>query len=150
MKIKVILLENIKGVGKKDEIIDVKDGYANNYLFPQKKAILANTENINKLKQKNDKKVKQSENEIKRFNELKNQLDNKTIKFSVKAGDNGKVFGSIGAKEIVDAINKQLNIVIDKKYFSNCDRLKTLGTHNFQVKFNSDIIANINIIVEGI
>lgn len=149
MKIKVILLENIKGVGKKDEIVDVKDGYANNFLFPQKKAVLATAENINKLKMKSEKIEKNNERDLKKYNELKSQLDNKSINFKVKAGDNGKVFGSIGSKEIVKTIKEQLNIDLDKKYLSNCERLKSLGSHKLEIKFNANIIAILNINVIG-
>ena len=106
MKIKVILKETIKGVGKKDEIVEVKDGYANNFLFRQNKAIPATPENINKLNSKNEKIKKNHDNDVRKANELKEQLNSKEIVLKVKAGNNGKVFGSVGGKEIAEAIKE--------------------------------------------
>ena len=124
MKIKVILKETIKGVGKKDEIVEVKDGYANNFLFSQNKAVPATPENINKLNSKNEKIKKNHDNEVKKANELKEQLNSKEILLKVKAGNNGKVFGSVGGKEIAEAIKEQLNIDVDKKKVSTDARMK--------------------------
>ena len=93
MKIKVILKETIKGVGKKDEIVEVKDGYANNFLLNKNKAILATPENINKLKARNEKIKKNHDKDVKNANELKEQLASKEIVLKVKAGENNKVFG---------------------------------------------------------
>ena len=115
MKIKVILKENIKGVGKKDEIVEVKDGYANNFLFAQNKAVPATEENIKKLKNKAEKNKKDHEKEVKKAEEIKGKINNKEIVLAVKAGDNGKVFGSIGSKEIVDEVKKVFGLTIDKK-----------------------------------
>jgi ribosomal protein L9 len=129
MKIKVILTETIKGIGKKDEIIEVKDGYANNFLLNKNKAVLATPENINKLQKKNEKIEKNRARDVKEANELKNILAKKEVVLKVKAGENGKVFGSIGAKEIAEAIKEQLNIEIDKKKISSNTRVKDLGLH---------------------
>ena len=126
MKIKVILKETIKGVGKKDEIVEVKDGYANNFLFSQNKAVPATPENINKLNSKNEKIKKNHDNDVKKANELKEQLNSKEIVLKVKAGNNGKVFGSVGGKEIAEAIKEQLNIDVDKKKVSTDARMKEL------------------------
>ena len=97
MKVKVILKENIKGVGKKDEIIEVKDGYANNFLFAQNKAVPATEENIKKLQNKAEKNKKDHAKEVKKAEEIKGKINNKEIVLAVKAGENGKVFGSIGS-----------------------------------------------------
>lgn len=120
MKVKVILKETIKGVGKKDEIVEVKDGYANNFLFAQNKGMPATPENINKLKMKNEKIQKNHDRSIQKANELKELLDNKEIIIKVKAGNNRKVFGSVGSKEISEAIKEQLNIDVDKKDIYRC------------------------------
>ena len=149
MKIKVILKENIKGVGKKDEIVEVKDGYANNFLLNQNKAILATPENINKLKARNEKIQKHHDRDVKNAKELKEVLATKEIVLKVKAGENNKVFGSISAKEIVQAIKDQLNIDIDKKKVSADSKLKEIGVHNVEMKLHSEVKANLKVRVEA-
>ena len=135
MKIKVILKETIKGVGKKDEIVEVKDGYANNFLFSQNKAVPA-------IKKNHD-------NDVKKANELKEQLNSKEIVLKVKAGNNGKVFGSVGGKEIAEAIKEQLNIDVDKKKVSTDARMKELGLHTVELKLHSEVKATIKIKLEA-
>ena len=149
MKIKVILKETIKGVGKKDEIVEVKDGYANNFLFSQNKAVPATPENINKLNSKNEKIKKNHDNDVKKANELKEQLNSKEIVLKVKAGNNGKVFGSVGGKEIAEAIKEQLNIDVDKKKVSTDARMKELGLHTVELKLHSEVKATIKIKLEA-
>ena len=149
MKIKVILKETIKGVGKKDEIVEVKDGYANNFLLNQNKAILATPENINKLKARNEKIQKHHDRDVKNAKELKEVLATKEIVLKVKAGENNKVFGSISAKEIVQAVKDQLNIDIDKKKVSADSKLKEIGVHNVELKLHSEVKANLKVRVEA-
>ncbi len=150
MKIKVILLETIKGVGKKDEIVEVKDGYANNFLFPSKKGIPATTENLNKLKQKDEKKIKDEKKELDHAIKTKEMIDGKTITLSVKSGENGKVFGSIGAKEIINEIKKELNYDVDKKQMPGDVRIKDLGIHKLVLKLHKDVKAELKINVVGV
>lgn len=149
MKVKVILKETIKGVGKKDDIVEVKDGYANNFLFSQNKGIPATVENIKKLKEKNEKIKRNYDRDVKKANELKELLDSKEIKIKVRAGNNRKVFGSIGSKEIADAIKEQLNIDIDKKKISTDSRMKELGLHTLELKLHSEVKVKIKVILEG-
>ena len=149
MKIKVILKENIKGVGKKGEIVEVKDGYANNFLLNQNKAILATPENINKLKARNEKIQKHHDRDVKNAKELKEILATKEIVLKVKAGENNKVFGSISAKEIVQAVKDQLNIDIDKKKVSADSKVKEIGVHNVELKLHSEVKANLKVRVEA-
>ncbi|MCP1222875.1 50S ribosomal protein L9 [Sebaldella sp. S0638] len=142
MKVKVILKENIKGVGKKDEIIEVKDGYANNFLFAQNKAVPATDENLKKLKNKAEKNVKDHAKEVKKAEEIKEKINNKEITLAVKAGENGKVFGSIGSKEIVDEVKKVFGLTIDKKKIDGENsRMKELGLHDVEVKLHSEVKA---------
>ena len=142
MKIKVILKENIKGVGKKDEIIEVKDGYAHNFLFAQNKAVPATAENLKKLMNKAEKNKKDHDKEVKKAGEIKEKINNKEIVLAVKAGDNGKVFGSIGSKEIVDEVKKVFGLTIDKKKIDGENsRMKELGIHDVEVKLHSEVKA---------
>ena len=139
---KVILLDNIKGVGKKDEIIEVKDGYANNFLFAQNKAVPATEENIKKLQNKAEKNKKDHAKEVKKAEEIKGKINNKEIVLAVKAGENGKVFGSIGSKEIVDEVKKVFGLTIDKKKIDGENsRMKELGVHDVEVKLHSEVKA---------
>ena len=111
---KVILLDNIKGVGKKDEVINASDGYARNFLFPKKLAVEANSENMSKLKAKQDanqyKKSQEKEEAQKQAEKLKGIL----LKIAVKSGENGRIFGSITSKEIADSLKEQYKIEVDK------------------------------------
>ena len=112
---KVILLDNIKGVGKKDEIINASDGYARNFLFPKKLAVEANNENMSKLKAK--KQSEQYKKDVNKENaeKIAKKLDDITLTIKVKAGENGKIFGGVTSKEISEELKKQYKIDIDKK-----------------------------------
>ena len=149
MKVKVILKETIRGVGKKDEIVEVKDGYANNFLFSQNKGIPATPENINKLKAKAEKTKKTHDKEVQKANKLKELLENKEIVIKVKAGNNRKVFGSVGSKEIAEAIKEQLNLEVDKKKISTDTRMKELGLHTVELKLHSEVKVKIKVMLEG-
>lgn len=142
---KVILLENIKGVGKKDEIINASDGYARNFLFPKKLALEANNENLAKLKAKqasNDyRKDVEKQEAIKMAEKLKGIL----LKIKVKAGENGKIFGGVTAKEISDELKKQYSFDIDKKKIDLKETIKTLGTITVNIKLYEGVIGNLKI-----
>ena len=140
---KVILLENIKGVGKKDEIINASDGYARNFLFPKKLALEANNENLAKLK------AKQASNDYRKDVEKQEAMKMaeklKGILLKVKAGENGKIFGGVTAKEISDELKKQYNFDIDKKKIEIKDTIKTLGTITINIKLYEGIIGNLKV-----
>ncbi len=142
---KLILLENIKGVGKKDEIITANDGYARNYLLPKKLALEANNENLSKLK------AKQSSNEHKRQEEkteaevMKDKLSKILLKIEVKAGENGKIFGGVTAKEVSEQLNQQYKYNIDKKKIDIKETIKTLGIFNIDVKLYEGVIGTLKI-----
>ena len=145
MKVKVILKETIKGVGKKDEIVEVKDGYANNFLLNLNKAVLATPENINKRKNKDEKNKRIHDNEVKKAEEIKKIIDSKVITLKVKAGGNGKVFGSVGSKEISEAIKVQLGVDVDKKKISSDSRMKELGQHEIEIKLHNEVKSKIKV-----
>ena len=142
---KVILLDNIKGVGKKDEIINASDGYARNYLFPKKLAVEANNDNLLKLK------AKQNANEFKKSQEkeeaiqLSNKLKEITLKIKVKAGENGKIFGGVTAKEISENLKESYNIEIDKKKINIIDTIKTIGITTVDIKLYEGIIGKLKV-----
>jgi large subunit ribosomal protein L9 len=142
---KVILLENIKGVGKKDEVINASDGYARNFLFPKKLAIEANKGNLGNLKAKKDSNEYKRNQEKEFAQKIAEQLNNITLKIKVKAGENGKIFGGVTAKEISENLNKQYNIEVDKKKIVLKETIKVLGTTNIDVKLFEGVVAKLKV-----
>ena len=131
---KVILLDNIKGVGKKDEVINASDGYARNFLFPKKLAVEANSENMSKLNNKKEANNYRKDLEKQAAEETAKKLKGILLKVNVKAGENGKIFGGVTAKEIADTLKTQANIEVDKKKIELKEQIKTLGTFSVNVK----------------
>ena len=131
---KVILLDNIKGVGKKDEVINASDGYARNFLFPKKLAVEANSENMSKLNNKKEANNYRKDLEKQAAEETAKKLKGILLKVNVKAGENGKIFGGVTAKEIADTLKAQANIEVDKKKIELKEQIKTLGTFSVNVK----------------
>lgn len=142
---KVILLENIKGVGKKDEVINASDGYARNFLFPKKLAIEANKGNLGNLKAKKDSNEYKRNQEKEFAQKIAEQLNNITLKIKVKAGENGKIFGGVTAKEISENLNKQYNIEVDKKKIVLKETIKVLGITNIDVKLFEGVVAKLKV-----
>ena len=142
---KVILLENIKGVGKKDDIINANDGYARNFLFPKNKAVEANATNLAKLKAKQNSENHKKEVEKSEAEKLKAKLENISLRIEVKAGENGKIFGGVTAKEVSDELKKQKNIDIDKKKILLKETIKTIGIFNVDVKLYEGVIGKIKV-----
>lgn len=146
---KVILLADIKGVGKKDEVINASDGYARNFLFPKNLALEANKENMAKLKSKNDAKAYQKEMDIKAAKEVAEKINSITMKLEVKAGENGKIFGGVTAKEIAENLKTQYNIEIDKKKINLTETIKVIGTRTVDIKLYEGVIGKLKVEVRG-
>ena len=142
---KVILQADIKGVGKKDQILEAADGYARNYLLPKKLAVEANAENMSKLKSKNDSKQFKKDTEKKEAEEIAKKLKGIMLKIKVKAGENGKIFGGVTAKEISDGLKKDYKIDIDKKKIVLNETIKNLGNFNIDIKLYEGVIGNLKI-----
>lgn len=142
---KVILLETIKGVGKKDEVINSSDGYARNFLFPKKLAVEANAENMSKLKAKQDSNAYRKDQEKKQAEKLAETLKGILLKIAVKSGENGKIFGSITAKEIADQLKQQYKIEVDKKKIDLKEPIKTFGSFQVNIKLFEGVIATLKI-----
>lgn len=145
---KVILLEDIKGVGKKDQIIEAQDGYARNFLFPKKKAVEANNANLAKLKSREDSNNYKKEQEIEAAKALKEKLSKITLVLKVKTGENGKIYGGVTSKEIAETLKSNNNIEIDKKKIKLDEAIKTLGVRNVEVKLYEGIIGTIKVSIE--
>lgn len=142
---KVILLENIKGVGKKDEIVNASDGYARNFLFPKKLALEANNENLAKLKAKQAANDYRKDIEKQEAMKMAEKLKGILLKIKVKAGENGKIFGGVTAKEISDELKKQYNFEVDKKKIDLKETIKELGTRTINIKLFEGVIGNLKI-----
>lgn len=142
---KVILLDNIKGVGKKDEIINASDGYARNFLFPKKLAVEANNENMSKLKAK--KQSEQYKKDVNKENaeKIAKKLDDITLTIKVKAGENGKIFGGVTAKEISEELKKQYKIDIDKKKIILNENIKNLGSFDISMKLFEGVTGKLKV-----
>ena len=147
---KVILLDNIKGVGKKDEIIDASDGYARNYLFPKKLAVEATKENLGKLESKNEANKFKKQNEKNDAIEVANKLKELVLTIKVKAGENGKIFGGVTSKEISENLKEQYKIEIDKKKIEVKETIKNIGRFTINIKLYEGVNAKltVNIIAE--
>ena len=142
---KVILLSDIKGVGKKDEVINASDGYARNYLLPKKLAVEANAENMNKLNNKKEAASYRKEKKKQNAEALAKKLKGIMLKIKVKAGENGKIFGGVTAKEITDNLKSQYNFVVDKKKIELKETIKTLGSFSVPVKLFEGITADLRV-----
>ena len=141
---KVILLEDVKSLGKKGEIVNVNDGYARNFILPKKLGLEATSKNLNdlKLQKQNDEKVAQEKLDAAKA--LAEEIKEKSITVKIQAGVEGKVFGSISSKEIATEAKKQLNMDIDKKKIVIPDAIKSLGTYNVK-----DVTATLTVKVEA-
>ncbi len=144
---KVILLQDVKGSGKKGELINVSDGYARNYLLPHKLAAEADAKALNELKNAEESKKYKIEVATQQAKDNAAKLEGKTITMIGKAGKGGRLFGSVTSKEIVAELKRQFNIDIDKrKVIPDCD-IKSFGTYNCEVKLYTGISANIKVMV---
>lgn len=147
---KLILLADIKGVGKKDDVINASDGYARNFLLPRKLAVLADSGNMSKL---NDKKASQAHKKELELNEAKQiaeKINKIELQIKVKAGENGKIFGGVTNKEISEELKKAYNIEIDKKKILLKENIKNLGEFNIDIRLAEGIVAKLTVMIEAL
>lgn len=144
---KVILLKDIKALGKKNEIVNVSDGYARNYLLPRNYAAEATTGKLKEMQIKKEADKDRKEKEVNEAKELANKISKLEVVIKSKAGSGGKLFGSITNKDVSDGIKKQHKIEIDKKKIVMNETIKTLGTHEIEVKVYPEISTKIKITV---
>ena len=142
---KVILKADVKGHGKKGDLVNASDGYAKNFLIPKGLAVLADKSSINELENRKSADQYHKNQEEMRAKELADSLNGSKIKFQLKAGENGKLFGSITAKDIADKIKEQLHLVVDKKKIVLPDGIKTLGSTIVTIKVYTNISAEITV-----
>lgn len=142
---KVILLQDIKNVGKKEEIINANDGYARNYLFPKKLAIEATNDNLAKLQAKKTSETNKKKAEIEANKEIAKKIEKIELIVKAKAGETGKIFGGITSKEISEELKKQYQFDIDKKKIVLKETIKKLGRFLAEIKFGEGINAQLKI-----
>ena len=145
---KVILLENVKSLGKKGEIVNVNDGYARNFILPKKLGVEATGKNLNdlKLKKANDEKIAQEQ--LEEAQELGKKIEAGKVELAIKLGECGRTFGSVSTKEIAAAVKEQMGYDIDKKKIQLKEAIKTLGTHNVPVKLHTKVTAELKVVVK--
>ena len=145
---KVILLENVKSLGKKGEIVNVNDGYARNFILPKKLGVEATGKNLNDLKlQKNNEKKVAQEN-LDAAKELAAELSAGKVELAIKVGEGGRTFGSVSSKEIAVAVKDQMQLDIDKKQIQLTESIKSLGTHIVTVKLHPEVSAELKVVVK--
>ena len=145
---KVILLEDVKALGKKGQIVNVNDGYARNFILPKKLGVEANNKNLNdlKLKKANDEKIAQEQ--LEEAQELGKKIEAGKVELAIKVGEGGRTFGSVSTKEIAAAVKEQMGYDIDKKNIQLKEAIKTLGTHNVPVKLHTKETAELKVLVK--
>ncbi len=142
---KVILLQDIKNVGKKDEIINANDGYARNFLFPKNLAIESTKDNLLKLQAKKDSQKHKKNLEIEEFKKQAEKIKDITLEIKVKAGANGKIFGGVTSKEISEELKKQYKMEIDKKKINLKETIKNVGKFSIDIKFGEGVSAKLTL-----
>ena len=144
---KVILLQDVKSLGKKGEIVNVSDGYARNALFPKKLAAEANSKNLNdlKLQKKNEEKV--AKERLEDAKKLAEDLQGKLVTVEMRAGEGGRVFGSVSTKEIAEAAQKQLSLKLDKKKMVLAEPIRALGTYEVQIRLHPQVTGTLRVSV---
>ena len=144
---KVILLEDVKALGKKGEIVNVNDGYARNFILPKKLGLEATGKNLNDLKLQKANEEKIAKEQLEAAKALAEKIEAGKVTLQIKVGEGGRTFGSVSSKEIVHAVKEQMGYDIDKKKIQLKDAIKTLGTHIVQVKLHTKVTADLKVVV---
>ncbi len=144
---KVILNQDVKGQGKKGEMVEVSEGYARNYLLPRNLAVKATTDNINAMKLKEKARLKQIEKEKEQAKAYAQRLDGVVVKVRAKGGENGKLFGSVTSKEIAEALKEQFNIALEKNRIVLEENIKSFGSYEVKCKLGYEISGTIHLLV---
>ncbi len=147
---KVILLADVKSVGKKDDIVNVSDGYARNMLFPKKLAVEATPKNMKDIQLKKQNEARIAEAQLAEAKAFAEDLGKKTVEVGIKVGAGGKTFGSISAKEIADALKEQYGIEIDRKKMVLSSPLRELGETTVPVRVHPKVTAQLKVLVKEI
>ena len=147
---KIILLEDVKTLGKKDEIVEINEGYARNFIIPKKLGLEATGKNLNDIKLKKANEERLAAEKFAAAQEFAKVVESKTVVLSIKAGEGGRAFGSISTKEIAAAALAQHELDIDKKKLQLSDPIKNIGTYKVPVKIHTKVTAELTVkVLEG-
>ena len=146
---KVILTADVKGQGKKDQMVEVSDGYARNFLFPKKLAIPADSKAMNEIKNKESSKQHKLDVEKQNAEEIKKKLETIVVKFVYAAGPDKRLYGSVTSKEIAEALKKDYNIEVDKRKITLATPIKSFGRFSADVRLFTDVVGKITVEVMG-
>ncbi|MCI6887293.1 MAG: 50S ribosomal protein L9 [Lachnospiraceae bacterium] len=141
----IVLLEDVKALGKKGQVVKVNDGYARNFILPKKLGVEATSKNLNDLKLQKANAAKIAAEQLAAAKELAAKIEQLSVTLKMKAGEGGKAFGSVSGKEIAAAAADQLKLDIDKKKLVLPDPIKTFGTHEVPVKLHKDVTAKLTV-----
>ena len=142
---KIILLEDVKTLGKKGDVVDVSDGYARNMLLPKKLGVVADSKNLNELKGQKTRDAKNAAEVLAQAQALAADIAEKTVEVKMKAGEGGRVFGSVSSKEIAEQAKKQFGFEIDKKKIQLAEPVKAFGFVDVPVKLHPEVTANLRV-----
>lgn len=147
---KVILLQDVKSVGKKGDIIEANDGYARNFLLPKKMAVAATAENLNNLKLQKSNQEKVAQEQLEAAQNFAKELETKEIIVSIRAGEGGRTFGSVSSKEIAQAFKEQCGVEIDKKKIQMEESIKSFGVYEVKVKLHPKVTGILKVKVKEV
>lgn len=142
---KVILLQDVKALGKKGEIVNVSDGYARNMILPKKLGVEANGKNMNDLKLQNQHAEKVAQENLEAAQKLAEEISEKQVQVKIKTGEGGRIFGAVSTKEIAAAAKEQLDLELDKKKMQLPEGLKSLGVHEVPIKLHPKVTATLKV-----
>ena len=145
---KIILLQDVKSVGKKGDIIEANDGYARNFLIPKKMGVPANAENMNTLKLQKSNEAKVAQEQLEEAQRFAKELETKEVVLAIKAGEGGKTFGSVSSKEIANAYKEQCGITIDKKKIQLQESIKNFGVYEVKIKLHPKVTGMLKVKVK--
>lgn len=145
---KIILLEDVKALGKKGDVVEVSDGYARNAILPKKLGVEANSRNLNDLKLQKANDVKVAREQLEAAQAFAKELESKAVIVKMRAGEGGRAFGSVSSKEIVQAFKEQHNITLDKKKIQLPEALKNFGTYEVAVKLHPQVTGKFSVKVQ--
>ena len=142
---KVILLQDVKALGKKGDVVNVSDGYARNAIFPKKLGVEANAKNLNDLKLQNQHADKVAQENLEKAQELAKDLEGKVVEVKIKTGEGGKIFGSVSTKEIAAAAKEQIGFTLDKKKMQLEEPIRSLGYHDVPIRLHTKVTGTLRV-----
>jgi len=145
---KVILLQDVKSLGKEGETVSVNDGYARNFILPKKLGLEATNKNLNDLKLKKNNEARIAQDNLEAARDFAKELQAGQVELPMKVGEGGRTFGSVSSKEIAEAVKEQMNLEIDKKKIQLKEQIKTLGSHIVMVKIHPQVTAELKVVVK--